>query len=220
MTNEIISVLVVDDHAVVRQGVRAFLETEPHIEVVAEAESGGQALEMCVEHAPDVVLLDLLMPEKNGVEVTREIKKISPRTNIIILTSYHDDEYLLPAIQAGALSYLLKDVSDEGLVEAVEKAARGEAVLPSRLATRIIHGLSAKSAAEVEFQHDLTKRELEILGLVADGMTNSAIGEQLFISEKTVKCHVSNILSKLHLADRTQAAAFAWRSGIKNKGTE
>ena len=103
MTNEIISVLVVDDHAVVRQGVRAFLETEPHIEVVAEAESGRQALEMCVEHAPDVVLLDLLMPERNGVEVTREIKKISPRTNIIILTSYHDDEYLLPAEKFASL---------------------------------------------------------------------------------------------------------------------
>lgn len=217
MKDEKISIVIADDHAVVRQGVRAFLETESNLEIVAEAETGRQAVELCAEHAPDVVLLDLLMPEKNGVEITREIKQISPRTNIVILTSYHDDEYLLPAIQAGALSYLLKDVSDEKLVEAVGKAARGEAVLSSRLAARIIHGFSAQSATKSEFQHDLTKREIEILRLVADGLSNSKIGEQLFISEKTVKCHVSNILGKLHLTDRTQAAAFAWQSGIKNK---
>lgn len=211
---EKITVLIVDDHSVVRQGVRAFLETEPFLEVVGEAASGAEAVEMCERFAPDVVLLDLMMPQMNGVEAARRIKNVSPRSNVVILTSYHDDEYLLPAIQAGALSYLLKDVGGDELIGAVEKAARGEAVLHPQLAARIMREISGQAKPKQTHPDDLTARETEVLKLIADGLSNALIAEKLFISEKTVKSHVSNILGKLHLADRTQAAAFAWRSGL------
>jgi NarL family two-component system response regulator LiaR len=212
---ERITVLIVDDHAVVRQGVRAFLDTRAEIEVVGEAESGKNAVEICAEHAPDVVLLDLLMPEMNGVETTRQIKAISPRSQVVILTSHHSDEHLLPSIRAGALSYLLKDISPPELVAAVEKASRGEAVLHPRVAAQIVENLqNAAAGAEQNPLMTLSRRESEVLRLIAEGLPNAQIATRLFISEKTVKSHVGNILSKLHLADRTQAAVYAWRSGF------
>lgn len=212
---ERITVLIVDDHAVVRQGVRAFLDTRAEIEVVGEAESGRRAVELCAEHAPDVVLLDLLMPEMNGVETARQIKVVSPRSQVVILTSHHSDEHLLPSIRAGALSYLLKDVSPPELVTAVEKASRGEAVLHPRIAAQIVENLQNNQArAEQNPLMTLSRRESEVLRLIAEGLPNAQIAERLFISEKTVKSHVGNILSKLHLADRTQAAVYAWRSGF------
>lgn len=212
---ERITVLIVDDHAVVRQGVRAFLDTRAEIEVVGEAESGRRAVELCAEHAPDVVLLDLLMPEMNGVETARQIKAVSPRSQVVILTSHHSDEFLLPSIRAGALSYLLKDVSPPELVAAVEKASRGEAVLHPRIAAQIVENLQDNPArAEQNPLMTLSRRESEVLRLIAEGLPNAQIAERLFISEKTVKSHVGNILSKLHLADRTQAAVYAWRSGF------
>jgi len=212
---ERITVLIVDDHAVVRQGVRAFLDTRAEIEVVGEAESGRRAVELCAEHAPDVVLLDLLMPEMNGVETARQIKLVSPRSQVVILTSHHSDEHLLPSIRAGALSYLLKDVSPPELVTAVEKASRGEAVLHPRIAAQIVENLQNNQArAEQNPLMTLSRRESEVLRLIAEGLPNAQIAERLFISEKTVKSHVGNILSKLHLADRTQAAVYAWRSGF------
>ena len=212
---ERITVLIVDDHAVVRQGVRAFLDTRAEIEVVGEAESGRRAVELCAEHAPDVVLLDLLMPEMNGVETARQIKAVSPRSQVVILTSHHSDEHLLPSIRAGALSYLLKDVSPPELVTAVEKASRGEAVLHPRIAAQIVENLQNNQArAEQNPLMTLSRRESEVLRLIAEGLPNAQIAERLFISEKTVKSHVGNILSKLHLADRTQAAVYAWRSGF------
>ena len=212
-TNEKITVLLVDDHSIVRQGVRGFLEIQENIEVIGEAESGEKAVVLCGEFAPDVVLLDLLMTGMNGVETTRQIKIISPRSNVIILTSFHDNEYILPAIQAGALSYLLKDVSPNDLASAVYKAADGEAVLHPRIAAQIMSEMREKKETKINLD-ELTKREHEVLRQIAEGLSNNKIGERLFISEKTVKSHVSNILSKLHLADRTKVAVYAWRSGI------
>lgn len=217
--SEKITVILVDDHAIVRQGVRAFLETQPDILIVGEAESGEAALNLCSEHAPDVVLLDVLMSGMNGVEATRHIKQVSPRTQIVMLTSYHDDEYFLPSICAGALSYLLKDVSPDELLSAVRKAARGEATLHPRIAGKLMQSLRrAPTEDHASPFTELSNRELDVLRLLADGLSNAAIAERLFISEKTVKSHVSNILSKLHLTDRTQAAVLAWREGfVKRK---
>ena len=209
-----ISVIIVDDHAVVRQGVRAFLDTQPDIHVVAEAASGLEAVRLCTEFAPDVVLMDLVMPEMNGVEATRRLKRVSPRTQVIVLTSYYDDDHIFPAIQAGAISYLLKDVGPEELADAVRKAARGEAILHPRVAARVIRELHHMPQETPATFSELTERELEVLRLIAEGLSNAEIAERLVISEKTVKSHVSNILNKLHLADRTQAAVLAWKEGL------
>jgi len=207
-------VLLVDDHQVVRQGVRAFLEVQPDMLVVGEAESGEAAVKMASEFAPDVILMDLLMPGMDGVEATRRIKHISPRTQIIILTSYHDDEHIFPAIKAGALSYVLKSIGPAELSEVVRKAAVGEAVLNSQVAARLVQEFRGAGQEAPNPFVELTDREMEVLRLIAEGQRNADIAHELVISEKTVKNHVSNILSKLHLADRTQAAVYAWREGI------
>jgi NarL family two-component system response regulator LiaR len=211
---EPITVLIVDDHKVVREGVRAFLETQPDITVVGEAESGEAAVELVTEHAPDVVLMDLVMPGLDGVEATRLVKQASPRTQVIVLTSYHQDEHIFPAIRAGALSYLLKDVGPDELADAVRKAAAGDAVLHPRVAARVVQELHGARPDEPNPFTELSERELDVLRVIADGLSNAEIAERLVISEKTVKSHVSNILSKLHLADRTQAAVYAWREGV------
>jgi two-component system, NarL family, response regulator LiaR len=209
-----ITTLIVDDHTVVRKGVRAFLETQVDIEIVGEAESGEAAVKLCQEVAPDVVLLDLLMPGINGVETTRQIKQISPRTNIVVLTSYHDDEHILPAVRAGALSYLLKDIDPQELGDAVRRAAAGEVTLHPRVAAKLMQGLQSGIQTEGLPATDLSPSEIAVLKLLAEGIANSEIASRLFISEKTVKSHVSNILSKLHLQNRTQAAIFALRNGL------
>src|SRR5215216_2737849 len=211
---EPITVLLVDDHALIREGVRAFLETLPDITVVAEAGSGKEALKLAEEHVPDVALVDLIMPGMDGVEVTRRLATSSPRTNVVILSSYHEDEHVFPAIRAGALSYVLKEVGPDELADAVRKAASGEAVLHPRVAARVVRELHGARRAEPNVFHDLSDRELEVLKLIAEGLHNSEIAGRLYVSEKTVKSHVSNILSKLHLADRTQAAVYAWREGV------
>jgi two-component system, NarL family, response regulator LiaR len=213
--SEPVTVLLVDDHALVRQGVRAFLETQDDIAVVAEADSGEEAVRLAAEHAPDVALVDLIMPGMDGVEATRRLTARSPRTSVIVLTSYHDDEHVFPAIRAGALSYILKEVGPQELAEAVRKAASGEAVLHPRVAARVVRELhGARRELEPNVFHDLSDRELEVLKLIAEGLSNAEISGRLFISEKTTKNHVSNILGKLHLADRTQAAVYAWRQGV------
>ena len=212
-----ITILIVDDHALVRQGIRAFMETQPDLEVIGEAEDGKQAVSLAAQAIPDVVLMDLLMPGMDGVEATRRIKHESPRTQVVILTSYHEDEHIFPAIRAGALSYVLKDVSPAVLGDVVRKAARGEAVLHPQVAARVIHELQGPRRADVNPFTELTDREMEVLRLIAAGLSNAEIAERLVLSEKTVKGHVSNILGKLHLADRTQAAVFAWREGIVRK---
>jgi NarL family two-component system response regulator LiaR len=211
---EPITVLLVDDHALIREGVRAFLETFADITVVAEAGSGKEALRLAEEHAPDVALVDLIMPGMDGVEVTRRLATSSPRTKVVILTSYHEDEHVFPAIRAGALSYVLKEVRRVELADAVRKAAAGEAVLHPRVASRIVRELRGARREAPNVFHELSDRELEVLRLIADGLSNAEIAGDLFVSEQTVKSHVSNILGKLHLADRTQAAVYAWRQGV------
>jgi len=209
-----ITLLIVDDHQVVRWGLRTFLATQADMLLVGEATTGEEALTLAAEQAPNVVLLDLVMPGMHGVEVTRRLKQISPHSQIIVLTSYHEDVHIFPAIRAGALSYLLKDVDTRELAEAVRKAARGEAVLHPQIAVRLAQPTQMAGHEPGEESLDLSPREREVLHLIAEGYANTAIAEQLIISEYTVKNHVSNILSKLHLADRTQAAVYAWRHGM------
>ncbi len=208
------TVLLVDDHKLVRQGVRAFLEAHAEFLVVGEAESGAEAVKLAEEHIPDVVLMDLIMPEMDGVEATRQVKNISPRSQIVVLTSYHEDEHIFPALEAGATSYLLKDIDMEELAEAIRRAARGEVTLHPRVAARILQELHGTKRDEINPFTELTKREMEVIKLIANGLSNAEIAEQLVISDHTVKGHVSNIFSKLHLADRTQAAVYAWRKGV------
>ena len=212
--NEPITVLLVDDHEVVRQGVRAFLDAQPDIVVVAEAESGEKAIIMAIENAPDVALMDLIMPGIDGVEATRQIKRVSPKTQVIVLTSYHEDKHIFPAIRAGALSYILKNLGPAELAEAVRKTAVGEAVLHPSVATRLVRELRGERREGPNPFTELSDRELQVLQLIANGRKNAEIAEELVISEKTVKNHVSNILGKLHLEDRTQAAVLAWREGV------
>jgi NarL family two-component system response regulator LiaR len=209
-----ITVMIVDDHEMVRHGAAGYLEAQDDIRVVAEADSGEEAVRLVREHIPDVALMDLVMPGMGGVEATRKVKDISPRTQIIVLTSYHQDEHIFPALQAGAISYLLKDVKAEELVDAIRRAAHGEATLHPRIAARVVKEFRAGDPGEYRLFTDLTEREMEVLKLIAKGYTNSKIAEQLVISVGTVKGHVSNILSKLQLADRTQAAVYAWQEGL------
>ncbi len=212
-----ITILLVDDHEVVRQGLRAYLDAQPDFHVIGEAPSGEEAVEAAAEYLPDVMLMDLVMSGIGGVDATRRVKDITPRTQIVVLTSYHQDEFIFPALQAGAISYVLKDVDMEDLADAVRKAARGEAVLHPRVAERVIQEINGAKGGVFNPFTDLTNREMEVLRLIARGMSNSSIAEELFISENTVKGHVSNILSKLQLADRTQAAAYAWEQGLVHR---
>ena len=209
-----VTVLIVDDHAVVRQGLRAWLEAEEGFEVAGDASSGGEAALLAADLAPDVVLMDLVMPGMDGVAAIRALKRVSPCSRVIVLTSYHEDEHIFPAIRAGALSYLLKSAGLNELTEAVRKAARGEAVLHPHVAARLVQELHGASDEMASLYATLSEREREALRLIAEGLSNARIAERLVISERTVKSHVNNILSKLHLADRTQAAIYAWREGF------
>jgi len=211
------TVIIVDDHAIVRQGIRTALEVDSQISVIGEAISGEEAVEVVAELVPDVILLDLVMPGIGGVEATRQIKQVSPNTQVIVITSYYDDQYIFPALQAGALSYILKDVSIHELINVIHKAARGESVLHPCVVSRVVQDQhSARRKASSLFVK-LSERELDVLRLIAVGFTNATIAEKLVISEKTVKVHVSNILSKLNILDRTQAAVFAWQQGLIHK---
>lgn len=214
---EPISILVVDDHSVVRQGIRAFLELQEDLHIIGEVGSGEEAIRCVQEAIPDVVLMDLVMPGMNGVEATREVKRISPGTQVIVLTSYFEDENIFPALRAGAVSYTLKDIPSGELAEIIRKAARGESVLHPRVAARVMQEVrEAKRQVPSSFT-DLTERELEVLRLIATGHSNTVIAEKLVLSEKTVKKHVSNILSKLQMEDRTKAAVFAWQQGLMGR---
>jgi NarL family two-component system response regulator LiaR len=208
-----ISVLLIDDHRVVRQGLRDFLELDEHIEVVGEASSGEEGIALARELLPDVVLMDLVMNGMDGVEATRRLTAISPSSRVIVLTSFAEDNKIFPAIKAGAISYLLKDISPEDLAEAIYAAQRNEAVLHPDVATRLMQEFSTPRSADTALDQ-LTEREMEVLRLIAQGKSNKEIADTLVISEKTVKTHVSNLLSKLHLADRTQAAIYAFRQRL------
>ncbi len=211
---EPITVILVDDHSMVRMGLKAYFSTLPDIQVIGEASSGQEAVKLVAQHAPDVVLMDLIMPGMDGVEATRQVKKASPRTQIIVLTSYHEDEHIFPAIRAGALSYVLKDIDPDDLADAIRKARAGEAVLNPRVAARLVKEMRGSRPDTTNPFTELTDRELDVLREIAAGKSNQEIAQALVISEKTVKSHVTNILDKLHLADRTQAAVYAWREGV------
>lgn len=207
-----IRLMTVDDHPLVRQGITSFLNTQRNIEVVAQANSAETAISLAKEYQPDVILMDLQLEHKHsGIEATEQIKQKLPNCQIIILTSYHQDDCIFPAFAAGALSYLVKDVDPMELLNAIVKAADQQAVLSPIVAKRL---LKQHSNCQQNPLVTLTERETAILKLVAQGLTNAEISEQLFISIKTVRSHVSNILSKLQLRDRTQAAILAWQQGL------
>lgn len=209
---EKISVVIVDDHAIVRQGLRTYLELQPDIEVVGEAASGNQAVAVVRDVLPDVVLMDLVMADGNGVDATRAITALAPSCRVVVLTSFSEDEQVFASIKAGAQGYLMKDVLPQELVRAIRTVHRGEAQLDPEIARKLMQEFTNPQPAAPK--HDLTERELEVLRLIAQGKSNKEISEDLVLSEKTVKTHVSNILQKLHLSDRTQAAVYALRQHI------
>ncbi len=215
-----ITVLVAEDHPLVRRGIVGFLSTQPDLAVVAEAGDGLEALRLANEHRPDVAVIDLQLPRIDGVETIRRLTREHPGTRVVVLTSHEGDADIFPAIHAGALSYLLKEATPDELAGAVRGAAAGEAVLHPRVAARVLAELRAGRADAPNALRDLTERELEVLRLLGEGLTNAEIARRLVIGEKTVKTHVSAILMKLHLADRTQAAVHAWRHGVLRPQTE
>jgi NarL family two-component system response regulator LiaR len=202
----------VDDHAVVREGLRNFLGMLPAIDLVAEAASGIEAIELAPKAKPQVVLMDLMMPVMDGIEATRRLHETHPDVKVIVLTSFADDDRLFPALRAGAVAYLLKDVGPKELAEAIAAAARGEVRLHPDVTRRLVNELAGGTPKRPE--DELTEREREVLRCIARGRSNKEIGEDLFISEKTVKTHVGSILAKLSLADRTQAALYAVKHGL------
>jgi NarL family two-component system response regulator LiaR len=212
MTNSI-RILVADDHAIVRKGIRALLATEPDIEVAGEAENGREAVTEAESLRPDVILMDLVMPEMDGIEAIRRITARQPEARILVLTSFAADDKVFPAIKAGALGYLLKDSGPEELVQAIHQVYRGESSLHPTVARKLLQELSRPSERPPT-PEPLTEREVEVLRLVARGQSNQEMADQLVISEATVRTHVSNILGKLHLASRTQAALYALREGL------
>jgi NarL family two-component system response regulator LiaR len=208
----VIRVLIADDHAVVRQGLRTFLELQDGIEVVAEAADGERAVAETERLAPDVALMDLVMPRLGGEGAIRRIAEVSPSTRVIVLTSFADDDKLFPAVRAGAAGYLLKDVEPRELVRAIRAADAGETILHPVVAARLVEDVVERP--EPAPRKALTEREGEVLGLIARGMANKRIALELGVAEPTVKTHVSNILGKLGVADRTQAALWAVREGL------
>jgi NarL family two-component system response regulator LiaR len=208
-----IRVFITDDHTIIRTGMRAVLELEADIVVVGEAENGRQAVERIPRLQPDVVLMDLVMPEMDGIAAIEQIKALCPEVRILVLTTFAGEEMILPAIKAGALGYQLKDSKPDELVAAIRQVCQGESALHPVIARKILQSL-AKPASKTPAPDPLTARELEVLRLVAQGLTNDEIAQQLVISGATVRTHVSHVLGKLHLATRTQAALYALREGI------
>ncbi len=208
-----IRVLIVDDHAIVREGQRALIDSEPGMEVLGEAANGFEAVEMALSLQPDVILLDLVMPGKEGIEVIKEIKAENPKLRILVLTSFSEDEKVYAAIKAGATGYLLKDSSPTEILTAIHKVHQGEMPMQPSIAKKLMREIQRKSNLPLT-EEPLTEREAEVLKLVAQGLPNQEIAESLVISERTVRTHVTNILSKLHLANRTQAALYALREGL------
>jgi len=205
--------MVVDDHAIVREGLRWLLSTEPGMTLVGEAEDGVQAVERFEQLAPDVVLMDLVMPRKDGIAAIAQIRALHPDARILVLTSYAEVEKIFPAIKSGAMGYLLKDASPQALLRAIRDVSDGIPSMHPVVARKLIQELQ-RSADLPPTTDPLTEREMEVLKLVAQGLTNEDISAQLFIAERTARTHVSNILSKLHLANRTQAALYALREGL------
>ena len=213
--SEAIRILAADDHAVVLEGLRALIDTESGMTLVGEASDGAEAVEKAQTLEPDVVLLDLVMPKKSGIEAISEIRGVAPDARILVLTSFAEDDKVFPAIKAGAQGYLLKDTSPGQLLRAIREVYRGEPSMHPTIARKLM--LELQRTTELPpTEEPLTEREAEVLSLVAQGLTNQEIADRLYVSERTVRTHVSNILSKLHLANRTQAALYALRKGLAN----
>lgn len=214
-----IKVMIVDDHDMVRKGLKAYLSSEKEVEMVGEASSGNEAISRYKEFGPEVILMDLIMENGNGIEATRAILSENPEIRIIILTSYYDDQQVFPAIEAGAMSYLLKTASADEIIQAIFKAHRGKNVIDGKVAQKLVAGLHHGPRP---FEQ-LTSRERDVLQLIAEGKSNAQIAEELFIGIKTVKTHVSSIFSKLEVTDRTQAAVYAYQNhlfdGSSGQGT-
>jgi two-component system, NarL family, response regulator LiaR len=207
-----IRVILVDDHEMVRMGLSAYLATQPDIEIVGEASDGRAGVQLALEKKPDVILMDLLMDGMDGIQATREIVKALPQPKIIVLTSFLDDDKVYPALEAGALSYLLKTSRADKIAAAIRSAAKGESVLEAKVTSKVI---SKMQRSNQEKPHEfLTAREMEVLQLIADGNNNQEIADKLYITVKTVKTHITNLLSKLELDDRTQAAIYAYRNNL------
>jgi two-component system, NarL family, response regulator LiaR len=214
-----IRVLVVDDHAIIRKGMKAVLDLIQDIELVGEAENGRQAVKLDLELKPDVILMDLMMPEMDGITCIREIKTRRPEARILVLTNFAGEEMIFPAIKAGAMGYHLKDSSPEALVDAIHQIFQGESSLHPLIAKKVLDEFHAPSENQLSTE-PLTQRELEVLRLIAQGNENRDIASKLVVSEATVRTHVSNILGKLHLASRTQAALYALREGLASLGKQ
>jgi len=208
-----IRLLIADDHTIVRKGLKVLLATEPDMQVVGEADNGVEAIEKASALKPDVILMDLVMPKMDGIEATRTITASLPGARILVLTSFAADDKVFPAVKAGALGYLLKDSSPEELLEAIRKVHRGEPSLEPSIARKVLQELSNPGQGKPTTD-PLTEREMEVLRLIAQGMSNKEIAAAIFVAEWTVRSHVSNILAKLQLASRTQAALYALRSGL------
>ncbi|MBP3040073.1 response regulator transcription factor [Bacillaceae bacterium Marseille-Q3522] len=210
-------VLIADDHPVVRRGLVFFFKTQKDIEIVGEAKDGKEAVQLADSLQPDVALIDLEMPVMDGVEATRQIKNNHPNIKVLILTSFSDPKHVIPAIEAGASGYQLKDIEPDELVKAMKQLARGESMLHPKVTPHLLTHFTMQHQQEKHPFYLLTKRETEVLSEIAKGKSNKEIATALFITEKTVKTHVSNLLSKLELADRTQAALFAVQNDIFNE---
>ncbi|WP_100488926.1 response regulator [Sporolactobacillus pectinivorans] len=205
-----IKVMIVDDHDMVRKGLKAYLATENDITVVGEASSGNDAVKLDGELKPEVILMDLIMENGDGIAATKKIMEKNPSRKIIILTSFYDDQQVFPAIEAGAMSYLLKTASADEIIQAIHKARAGTTVLDGKVARKLVSGMHR----EPQLFDQLTSREKDVLKLIAEGKSNAEIAETLFIGIKTVKTHVSSIFSKLDVADRTQAAVYAYQNHL------
>ncbi|MBN2551664.1 MAG: response regulator transcription factor [Spirochaetales bacterium] len=209
-----ISVLIVDDHGMVRQGLRTYLSLMEDIKVVGEAQNGSEAVAQVRRLKPDVVLMDLVMPQMDGIEATRQISELRPETRIIVLSSFTEDDKVFPAIRSGAAGYLLKDIAPAELASAIRAVVQGKSQLHPDIARKLMNQFVDPKIKAEAVHGGLTPREMEVLRLLAQGMSNAGLAEALFISEKTVKTHISNILGKLNLADRTQAAIYAYKHGL------
>ncbi|WP_322907388.1 response regulator transcription factor [Paenibacillus campi] len=210
--SELIKVLLVDDHEMVRIGLAAVLDTEDGIEVVGEASNGADGIRLATEYHPDVVLMDLVMDGMDGIEATRKVLEINPNCKVIVLTSYLDDEKMYPVIEAGAFSYLLKTSRASEIADAIRAAVRGQSVLESQVASKMMSRF--REPVERALHEQLTEREMDVLRLLAQGKSNQEIADELIIGIKTVKFHVTNLLAKLGVEDRTQAAIYAYKNGL------
>lgn len=209
-----IKILIADDHHIVRKGLVFFLQTQPDLEIVGEASNGEEAVKLAISLEPHIVLMDLSMPVLDGIEATKELKKQAPHIQVMILTSFSDQDHVIPALEAGASGYQLKESDPDELVAAIRKLMNGENQLHPKVTTHLLTRLTKSSEKKVNFIDYLTKREKDVLKEITKGKSNKEIGASLHITEKTVKTHVSNILSKLGVQDRTQAALYAVQHGI------